>query len=60
MVGDVLRLTLWEVVAIVLIASCMMGCDRSCGSGRLMNRVDEKPVCRVGLIKELAVVAVKM
>ena len=46
-VGDVLRLTLWEVVAIVLIASGMMGCDRSCDLGRLMNRVDEKPKCAV-------------
>ena len=45
MVGEVLRLTLREVVAIVLIASCMMGCDSSCGLGKLMNRVDEKPKC---------------
>ena len=45
MVGDVLRLVWSEVMAIVLIASCMMGCDRSCGLGKLMNRVEEKPKC---------------
>ena len=44
-VDEVLRLTLWEVIATVLIASCMMGCDWSCGLGRLRNRVDEKPKC---------------
>ena len=44
-VGEVLRLTLKEVIATVLIASCMMGCDWSCGLGRLRNRVDEKPKC---------------
>ena len=45
-VGEVLRLTLWEVIATVLIASCMMDCDWSCGLGRLRNRVDEKPSVR--------------
>ena len=44
-VGDVLRQMLREVVAIVLIASCMIGWDRSCGLGRLVNRVEEKPEC---------------
>ena len=45
MVSDVLRLMLREAVAIVLMASCMMGWDRSCGLGRLVNRVEEKPEC---------------
>ena len=43
--GDVLRLMLQEVVAVVLISSCVIGCDRSCVSGKLPNRVEEKPEC---------------
>ena len=41
----VLRLRLRDVTAVVLIASCMMGCDCSCGFVMLRKRVDGNPKC---------------
>ena len=43
--SEVLRLMLWEVTAVVLMASCMMGCEWSCSLVKLRKRVDEKPKC---------------
>ena len=40
---DVLRLQLVVVNALVLMASCMMGCDCNCGFVMLRKRVDGNP-----------------
>ena len=42
---EVLRLMLWEVTAVVLMASCVMGCEWSCCFVMLRKRVDENPKC---------------
>ena len=47
---DVLRLQLVVVIAIVLVASCMMGCDCSCCSVILKNRVEGNPKCAEKLL----------
>ena len=41
--NEVSRLMLWEVTAVVLMASCVMGCEWSCSLVILRKRVDEKP-----------------
>ena len=46
----VLRLQLVVVIAIVLVASCMTGCDCSCCSVMLRNRVEGNPKCAEKLL----------
>ena len=41
----VLRLKWVEVTAMVLMASCMIGCDSNCGFVMLRKRVDGNPKC---------------
>ena len=47
---DALISQLVVVMAIVLVASCMMGCDRRCCSVMLRNRVEGNPICAEKLL----------
>ena len=47
---DVLISQWVDVIAVVLMASCIMGCDRRCCSVMLRNRVEGNPICAEKLL----------